>query len=41
VSPRGTAAYAGLTDLPPLVERAVRIAQREGSRRPCSARLRL
>jgi hypothetical protein len=30
VSPRGTAAYDGLTNLPPLVERAVRLARRDG-----------
>lgn len=28
MSPRGTAAYDGLTDLPPLVERALRVARR-------------
>jgi len=35
VSPQGTAAYDGLTDLPPLVERAVAIAQREGFANSC------
>jgi hypothetical protein len=30
VSPHGTAAYDGLTDLPPLVERAVDLARRPG-----------
>jgi len=30
MAPHGTAAYNGLTDLPPLVERAVRMAHREG-----------
>lgn len=42
MSPQGTAAYAGLTDLPPLVERAVSIAKREGfdySCRPEQGRL--
>lgn len=35
MSPQGTAAYDGLPDLPPLVERAVRIAQREGFTNSC------
>jgi len=35
VSPQGTAAYDGLPDLPPLVERAVRIAQPEGFTNSC------
>jgi hypothetical protein len=30
MSPQGTAAYDGLTDLPPLVERAVDLARRLG-----------
>jgi predicted O-methyltransferase YrrM len=30
MSPHGTAAYDGLTDLPPLVERAVGLARRQG-----------
>jgi len=35
VSPRGTAAYDGLKDLPPLVERAVSIARRAGFDNSC------
>ena len=35
MSPQGTAAYDGLTDLPPLVERAVAIARREGFANSC------
>ena len=35
MSPQGTAAYEGLTDLPPLVERAVAIARREGFANSC------
>jgi hypothetical protein len=35
VSPQGTAAYDGLTGLPPLVERAVRIARQEGFAHSC------
>jgi predicted O-methyltransferase YrrM len=35
VSPQGTAAYDGLTDLPPLVERAVDLARREGFANSC------
>ena len=35
VSPQGTAAYDGLTDLPPLVERAVSIARRAGFANSC------
>jgi predicted O-methyltransferase YrrM len=35
VSPQGTAAYDGLADLPPLVERAVAIARREGFANSC------
>jgi hypothetical protein len=35
VSPLGTAAYEGLTDLPPLVERAVNLARREGFANSC------
>jgi hypothetical protein len=35
VSPQGTAAYDGLTDLPPLVERAVAVARREGFANSC------
>jgi len=35
VSPQGTAAYDGLTDLPPLVKRAVAIARREGFVNSC------
>ncbi len=36
MAPQGTAAYDGLPDLPPLVERAVRLARREGF--ACSCR---
>jgi hypothetical protein len=42
MSPQGTAAYDALTDLPPLVERAVGLARRLGfahSRRPEHGRL--
>ena len=35
MSPQGTAAYDGLTDLPPLVEHAVAIARREGFANSC------
>jgi predicted O-methyltransferase YrrM len=35
VSPKGTAAYDGLPDLPPLVEQAVSIARREGFENSC------
>ncbi len=35
MSPQGTAAYEGLTDLPPLVERAVALARREGFAHSC------
>jgi predicted O-methyltransferase YrrM len=35
VSPQGTAAYDGLTDLPPLVERAVDLARRAGFAHSC------
>ena len=35
MSPQGTAAYDGLTDLPPLVERAMAIARREGFANSC------
>jgi len=35
VSPQGTAAYDGLTDLPPLVERAVDLARRLGFANSC------
>jgi Xaa-Pro aminopeptidase len=35
VSPHGTASYEGLTDLPPLVERAVDLARREGFAHSC------
>ena len=35
MSPHGTAAYEGLTDLPPLVQHAVTIAQREGFANSC------
>ena len=35
MSPQGTAAYEGLTDLPPLVERAVDLARREGFAHSC------
>jgi predicted O-methyltransferase YrrM len=35
VSPQGTAAYDGLTDLPPLVERAVDLARRNGFAYSC------
>jgi hypothetical protein len=35
VSPQGTAAYDGLTDLPPLVERAVDLARRLGFASSC------
>lgn len=35
MSPLGTAAYEGLTDLPPLVERAVALARREGFANSC------
>jgi hypothetical protein len=35
VSPQGTAAYEGLTDLPPLVERAVDLARRESFANSC------
>jgi predicted O-methyltransferase YrrM len=35
VSPNGTAAYQALTDLPPLIERAVNLAQREGFTNSC------
>ena len=35
VSPRGTPRYDGLTDLPPLVERAVDLARREGFANSC------
>jgi predicted O-methyltransferase YrrM len=35
VAPLGTVAYEGLTDLPPLVERAVDLARREGFANSC------
>ena len=35
MSPRGTAACDGLTDLPPLVERAVGLARRQGFPNSC------
>ena len=35
MSPQGTAAYDGLTDLPPLVERAVDLARRDGFAYSC------
>jgi predicted O-methyltransferase YrrM len=35
VSPKGTAAYGGVTDLPPLVERTVSIAKRTGFSNSC------
>lgn len=35
MSPRGTAAYDGVTDLPPLVERAVQVARRAGFGNSC------
>jgi len=35
VSPHGTASYESLTDLPPLVERAVDLARREGFANSC------
>jgi predicted O-methyltransferase YrrM len=35
MSPLGTACYEGLTDLPPLVERAVDLARREGFAHSC------
>jgi predicted O-methyltransferase YrrM len=35
MSPQGTAAYDGLTDLPPLVERAVGLARRQGFANSC------
>jgi predicted O-methyltransferase YrrM len=35
VSPRGTAAYDGLTDLPPLVAEAVSLARRQGFGNSC------
>jgi predicted O-methyltransferase YrrM len=35
MSPRGTAAYDGLTDLPPLVAEAVSLARREGFENSC------
>jgi len=35
MSPQGTAAYHGLTDLPPLVERAVSVARRAGFANSC------
>jgi predicted O-methyltransferase YrrM len=35
MSPEGTAAYDGLTDLPPLVERAVGLARRLGFANSC------
>jgi predicted O-methyltransferase YrrM len=35
MSPQGTAAYDGLTDLPPLVERAVDLARRQGFANSC------
>jgi predicted O-methyltransferase YrrM len=35
MSPRGTAAYDGLTDLPPLVAAAVSLARREGFANSC------
>ena len=35
VSPHGTAAYDGLSDLPPLVERAVSVARRAGFENSC------
>ena len=35
MAPLGTAAYAGLTDLPPLVERAVSLARRGGFANSC------
>jgi len=35
MSPQGTAAYDGLTDLPPLVQRAVVLARREGFANSC------
>ncbi len=35
MSPNGTAAYDGVPDLPPLVERAVNLARREGFDNSC------
>jgi predicted O-methyltransferase YrrM len=35
VSPHGTAGYDGLNDLPPLVQRAVSLARREGFQNSC------
>ena len=35
MSPQGTAAYDGLNDLPPLVNKAVRLARREGFENSC------
>jgi predicted O-methyltransferase YrrM len=35
MSPRGTAAYDGLTDLPPLVTKAVNLARQEGFENSC------
>lgn len=35
MSPKGTAAYDGLKDLPPLVERAVSMARRQGFENSC------
>jgi hypothetical protein len=35
VSPHGTAAYDGLEDLPPLVERALSLARGEGFGNSC------
>ena len=35
MSPDGTVSYDGLTDLPPLVERAVDLARREGFAHSC------
>jgi predicted O-methyltransferase YrrM len=35
VSPKGTAAYDGVADLPPLVERAVNIARQDGFDNSC------
>ena len=35
MSPQGTAAYDGLTDLPPLVQRAIGLARRQGFANSC------
>ena len=35
MSPHGTAAYDGLSDLPPMVERAVGLARRPGFANSC------